>query len=449
MNHLFPVRAVSLLLLAATSGGLAPARVGAGEELNLEGLKKEYKEILTARNATRMTGLVKRLAEADDPKGVPYLVDGAVVIPSLVNYQTALKAISRFRNEKTIQELVRLSLEPKPEYFRQRVLILEGFGLRSDPVSRDAIYACLDIAKAKYVHVQVAAIHSCATRKEKEAVPELIKILEKYGTQRDRILVEAREALAALTDEDFDEVQDWKKFWDTHKETLDPKNLNQGKGPTRVVKIKKTKESVEFFGVEILSKNVMFVIDCSGSMELYDEDPDPAQPHKNIEIERQRLKRAKDAMLTAISKLRGRSKFNIIAFNSLVIPWNKLMVPASNENLSSARSFINKFRADKLTHTDDALEKAFEDPNIDTLVLLSDGAPMKQGTSPFNLQDKILSRVKDLNSSRKVRIDTFGFEGEGKVPRKYGGGPAGSSDSMVAFLKKLASQNGGKYQPIK
>ena len=99
------------------------------------------------------------------------------------------------------------------------------------------------------------------------------------------------------------------------------------------------------------------------------------------------------------------------------------------------------------------------------------------GRLPVNrwIVEKILKRVADINSSRKVRIDTFGFDpaggakggGAGGAPGGSaggapgggaggapgggagggpGGGPAGGS--LADFLQRLAEQNGGKYRPI-
>jgi hypothetical protein len=69
---------------------------------------------------------------------------------------------------------------------------------------------------------------------------------------------------------------------------------------------------------------------------------------------------------------------------------------------------------------------------------------------------KILKRVQDLNASRKVTINTFGFEGRGEWPKKLpiaGRPPPPPSDdaikSFVEFLKSLATDSGGTFQAIK
>jgi len=406
--------------------------------------EKDLKETIRSGNAAQMLKLIQGLSKSDDPRSAELLVEGAISIPSLKNYEAAKKAIARFSNQETIESLVKTCYKARD--FRKRILILDAFGLRKDEKSRQAIHDTLK-AKKEMVQVRIAAIHACVNRKEKEAIPLLIDLVDSYQGKRGRTLLESREALLLLTGRDFDAVEDWRKFWDGNKKTLDPANLDR-KGLTRIV-LKKTRDSVEFFGKEILSRNVMFVIDCSQSMMLW--DPDPEFRGDDIEVRRERLRRAKLQLLLAVRKLPPGSRYNIIAFNDHVYPWSKTLVPASRSSFNKARKFVAKFKADLLTHTDKALELAFTDPNIDTIVLLSDGSPYKGVIDP-DLPKKILERVRDLNSSRKIRIDTFGFEGAGKLPRKYrqmGYRSGGTSEELVKFLKALASQNSGEYQSIR
>jgi len=90
-------------------------------------------------------------------------------------------------------------------------------------------------------------------------------------------------------------------------------------------------------------------------------------------------------------------------------------------------------------------------------VLLSDGSPMKTSLDEWKtLIPKIEEKVKDTNASRRVRIDTFGFEGQGQWPSKgspFAGRPPPAptpeeTKSFVDFLKTLASDSGGTYRAI-
>ncbi len=456
-----PMRRTRRSLLIMTVLALAPFSsliVSAAELGNSEvkKLKKELKLYTQAGNAVKMTGLVGRLSRMDDAKAVEILVEAAVVIPSFKNYEIARKALVRFARPATVEAMVAIATQRKGDW-RFKVLLLEAFGARRDKKSLEAVFIVL--AKGNIVHSRLAAIRACVSRKQKEAIPELIAHVDRNEKQRNRDWLEARQALLDLTNQDFESVEDWKNYWEANKRSIDPKNLDRKDGPTKVV-VKKTKDSVEFFGSEILSQNVVFVIDCSGSMIMYDEDPE--YTGDNIEFDRRRVERAKAQTLRAVRKLRKKSRFNIITYNSRVFMWQSRksgkrlipkIVPATVRSVKAAQKFVKGFQATQLTHTDEALEKAFQDPAIDTIVLLSDGAPFKGNQGGGDLQKKILERVKDLNAGRKLRIDTFGFEGGGKYPKSVRGGAAGGGGGpespMVKFLKELAKRNGGEYRPIK
>ncbi|MCA8963190.1 MAG: hypothetical protein KDC38_21860, partial [Planctomycetes bacterium] len=94
----------------------------------------------------------------------------------------------------------------------------------------------------------------------------------------------------------------------------------------------------------------------------------------------------------------------------------------------------------------------FETPEIDTIVLLSDGCPSKAGHKWKELIEKILVDVPKWNALPKIEIDTFGFEGEGELPPGQQRGKPDPEDpkpeDLIAFLKKLAEDSGGKYTPV-
>jgi hypothetical protein len=419
-------------------------------------LKKRFKRAMKRGDPDAVAAFIKRAAKVDDPEVAPLVVHAAIVIPSAKNYERALSGIRKYKSEETIKALVELGAKSKK--YQERVLIVEGFGKRSGGSSgaeevREAIYQSL--RKDPAVHVRVAAIMACSARKEREAVPVLIDHLESRQKERDRDWLECRQALLDLTGENFELIADWRNFWEANKTSLDPKAIGKKNGGKtgRRVKVKKSDDAAEFFGEEIHSQNVVFVIDCSGSMRLY--DPHPKYKGKNEERDRERLRRAKQQTAKAILKLKKKSRFNIVAFNSQVFSWKKRVSGASHGNIKKAKKFVQGFNADMFTHTKDALEEAFKDPGVDTIVLLSDGSPYEQNMGPAEAEayaQRILKRVKDLNASRKLTINTFGFEGQGVQPGRAGGGGTlggGGANSGKEFLTKLAKRNNGKYKSIK
>ena len=70
---------------------------------------------------------------------------------------------------------------------------------------------------------------------------------------------------------------------------------------------------------------------------------------------------------------------------------------------------------------------------------------------------QILKNISNQNATRKLRINTFGFEGTGLWPDKIPGQPGGPRPTptpkdvelFVDFMKQLAEDNYGSFQPVK
>jgi len=280
----------------------------------------------------------------------------------------------------------------------------------------------------------------------------LIATVDAHSDERDLLWLESRHALLKITGQDFETAADWKKWWAVARETFDPGAAPDEDGRTMVVK--KTGGGVEFFGAEIFSRNLIFVIDVSGSMAMFDQG---SMKRKEAEKTRIRLDRARKQLLRAIESLPKTARFNIVVYSNKVTAWQKNLKPASKSAIKSAGKFVNEFLARGATYTDDALKRAFQDPEADTIVLLSDGAPTKPEFPSDFLIGQILKDIGDLNAARKMRINTFGFEGTGLWPDKIPGQPSGprplptlqNVETFVGFMKQLAEDNHGSFQPIK
>ena len=82
---------------------------------------------------------------------------------------------------------------------------------------------------------------------------------------------------------------------------------------------------------------------------------------------------------------------------------------------------------------------------VDTIFFLTDGMP-NAGQIP--VADNILVKVKELNKTRKVKINSVGVfsaGGGGGRGGMRGGNNGSEADQGGAFLKKLAEENDGKY----
>jgi len=251
---------------------------------------------------------------------------------------------------------------------------------------------------------------------------------------------------------DLPAAEDYKNYFVAHKgddDLFDPRRLKGG-----------ARTGVSLFGTLVTGKNIAFVIDTSGSMLTTDPvtatgaaprpsgprtvvgDPSkqPAEEKKDEPpSDRQRMYRAKTELAKVIRALPEDVRFNIINYASDVASWKKSMVPASDANKKAAVEYVEALKADGITVTDMAVEEAFADLQLDTVYLITDGAPTHIGQMGPGLPEDapaliraIHARVEELNFLRGVRIFTLGFP-----------------EAEEEFLKKLSATHGGTYAPIK
>lgn len=218
-----------------------------------------------------------------------------------------------------------------------------------------------------------------------------------------------------------------------------------------------SKTGLTLFGAAITGKNLAFIIDVSGSMETTDPYPPGEEPRARAQTvvgdgsrerelerrrfieERQRMSRARRELAKVVRALGSDMRFNIIAYSSDVQPWRKSLVPASDANRKSAVEYIEGLRPAGITVTDMALEDAFSDLEVDTIYLITDGAPTHLGSAGPGLPEdstelirQIHARVAELNFLRGVRIFTLGFK-----------------DAEIDFLEKLAADHLGRCVEIR
>ncbi len=436
--------------------------------------KKEVREyqktvanLVRGKRQDALYRLVKEIAEKDSPRLATLLLDVGTALESERIYNRAVEGIARLKNPEAIQALIK-ALDSRRTPTARRVLVLDGFAKRTD--DEEAFHAAVEHLKSSSVQMQLAVIGVMRSHRRKEAVPLLIDVLDRFSKVRERIWYEVRVALVDLTGRDFEEVEDWRKFWKTAKETLDPKKIDEerrgkkgkkkgkkkkdGKTSGTSIVLKKRPDAIEFFGAEVFSRNLTFVIDISGSMVLY--DPSDEYEGDDEERDRQRLVRAKVQLTSALKKLKPSTRFNIISFSHTITRWKKQLVPAKPKHVAAAVKFVRSLEPAGGTHTDEAIKAAFEDFSVDTIVLLTDGAPAKvvngrqRPGNPMGLMKRILKYVKNVNAGRRVVIETFGFTGHGESPSSHPQTPAGGDPSVfVKFLKRLASITGGSFHAIK
>ena len=165
-------------------------------------------------------------------------------------------------------------------------------------------------------------------------------------------------------------------------------------------------------GTTALSKDIIFVIDKSGSMSG------------------EKIAQVKRVFTNIISELPPDDYFNVLFFDASVRSFSTTLMEANSKNKADAANFVNSLDASSGTNINQALLEALGmfvsgSKRVPIIVFLTDGAPTEGITSPYVIR----KNVRDANKV-KVSIFTiaFGIEDEGNYD----------------FLKALSIENYGK-----
>ncbi|OUU24592.1 MAG: hypothetical protein CBC13_03180 [Planctomycetia bacterium TMED53] len=310
--------------------------------------------------------------------------------------------------------------------------------------------------------VQGAAVEAFRKSQSAICVEPLINLLDKLLKKRKDVLYhQVRDALWELTGQDFELIEEWFAWWEPRQNTFDPmEETHDGKTG---VKRKRRGDDPEFWGVPVESKNIVFVIDTSGSMRYVHKDDIPGLARGDgsdggqssgggqMTADQQRLARfwtrmemAKRELRKVIRKMSKDAAFNCVRFDTNVSKFKKKATPASNGNKKSAIKWVDGLKYNGNTNTMDALIQAFsQDARTNTIFFLSDGLPSVDGKVNDPTQP-ILDKVFELNRFRKIKIHCFGFH-----PFTQGGQQMPGLTEANTWLRKLAETTGGTYTDMK
>ncbi|MBI4585598.1 MAG: VWA domain-containing protein [Planctomycetes bacterium] len=376
--------------------------------------------------------------------------------------------LGRLRRIAEVNEMKRL-MKNCPRW-QGRLLLLDAslaFGSsRSDRL--DMAFEALEDGAPAVIRRALFYLKKVADLKTVDAIlSRFLEIDRKEGAYRgddwDRARFACRDALTALLKISLPAAVDYQNYLSTRRDWPDLFNpARSGEG---------ARTALTLFGTEVTGKNIVFVIDVSGSMMATDpiiltgreeekhktevvrkkkdrekdggKEKDAAKEEAKVEpsvvTERRRITRARKELVKVIRALPEGVKINIIAYSSDVASWKVKLVPATPETRKEAVAFVETLDADGITVTDRALESAFEDLSVDTIYLITDGAPTHVGSTGPELPpdakeliEAIHKRIRELNFLRGVRLFTLGFP-----------------EAEEEFLKKLAADNSGTYAPIR
>lgn len=331
---------------------------------------------------------------------------------------------------------------------RVKVSALEALAKAPGTSWQDAVVARLEDADWG---VQVVAARVVGDREMGKAIPVLIKALAGASPRVGDALVAALRSLTGQSIEPY--AEPWAKWWEANRSRYGADGR-----PLQPLVHQPRATDIAFYGLKVRSDKVLFVIDTSGSMKhekqappptaapkgatTGDDKPKPDEPPSKfsgpkIEIAKQELRRA----LRALPK---EAMFNIISFNHGVIQWQPKMMAANDANKELAYAWIRDMAPSGSTYIDGALrlgfkmagmgayDKAYPGVAVDTIILLSDGAPTDNAfpeSKEMNPND-ILAHVREWNAAKRVVVHCVGID---------------NVVQGIEFMKKLAAENGGTY----
>ncbi len=248
--------------------------------------------------------------------------------------------------------------------------------------------------------VQIACLRALGSTRQAAAVSVLIELLEEWTGRR------AHEVVLSLTS--LTEMKlgyrsvSWTRWWADHQGGFEPAPLEL----IRWDDLAAPRDTVAFYGIPVHSDRLTFVLDISGSMEGG------------------KLARLKKELTGIIERLPEHSLFNMIFFTGSVHPWRDKLQRLTDKNRKAALTEVRERRAGGATNLWDSLLEAFEDEEVDTIYLLSDGEPTAGEVTNLSI---LCSRITELNQHRRVAIHVvlIGMKSE--------------------HLRRLALDSGGNY----
>lgn len=272
----------------------------------------------------------------------------------------------------------------------------------------DAIVYAQRSLGAREWELRVAALRYLTMYRDVATIPLLIG---RYGKEEGRIRAEVDTALFVHTGTRCYKRSDWDAWWRKNKNGFVLPHEDTVRGGMSSV----GGQTSAYHGIPLVSKKVAFLIDTSGSMGA----------RMGTDRKRTRLEVAKTELRKVLEIVPRDFMVNLIPYSSGVTAlWQELEV-ADDPNKDKIKKRILGMRPGGGTNIYGALERAFEDRNVDTIYLLTDGEP---SAGAVVNADEIADEVARWNHLRQIVVHCIGL----------------GIDSQL--LRRLAEESGGVYK---
>ncbi|MFN7587545.1 MAG: VWA domain-containing protein [Planctomycetota bacterium] len=324
---------------------------------------------------------------------------------------------------------------PKMKEPTDLIVLLDAFAAAGKAAAPHAT-PVLALLEHKEEAVAERAAQALAKLAVPAAIAPMLKLLERAtGQSKARVVA----ALEILTGQSFGtNLAAWQSWWQKEGATVAKGGQELGGGtPSK----RSVRDDLYYFGIpQDTCKSILYVIDCSGSMEAKVQLQTTGTSAGGKVPETTRLEACKKELIRGLGQLRPDQKFAILWYNQEPHFWEPKMQLASKETVMKAQAFVQTLRSSGSTNIHDSLEMGFRlsgrgskdkyyGMEIDTVFLLTDGAP----TTPdgkLDSTDKILASCRTWNPLKRVVIHCIAI----------------GRDLNAEFLRQLASENGGDFK---
>ena len=357
--------------------------------------------------------LVRALGLSDDPEAGAALLEMAREENLLVRIEV-LEALGRLRVRKALPVL-QVFLRDEDPIIRDAAA--RALGMLGDRFARSTLERALDDAAPRVVE---SAARSLGLLDDVGAAPALIAALRRVVGKDLRVEDAITEALQALSGKDIHaDPELWHGWWLTAKDQRPFQKAQEQPGS-------KTVTGPHYYGFPVRSSRVIFVLDISRSMGW-----------------NERLDSAKAELIQVLESLPATTRFNLVVFSDRAYTWNHRLTEATAVRVRRAVAFIRQQRPLSGTNTYEALVRAFEDPDADTVFFLSDGQPSVGRVIDPQV---ILGRVRDWNRLRRVRIHGVALL-RGEPPTAFAS--LEDPERSLWFMSRLCKDNDGHFKEIR
>ncbi len=421
-------------------GSQLPVLIYLAGELKLKSARPEIVELLDNRKESISSAALIAILKLGIGDQLSKIEDALIKGGSKKSIEFKIEALDALAATGTDEALEIVAKVAKEGDLESKTIAVGSLGRLKK--SDTALEALLVAIKDPAVEVRNAALRSLRGFRKKEMISALINRIKEE--KEEKLRIDALKILIVSTGKNMGlEHLDWNKWWDLAESKFEFPKLDKKGTSVKAY-------GLDYFGIEISSNRIAFLIDASSSMrqmvtvkkrkEKPKEKDKPKKgstgrvPPKDSEKDGKgslkpgkamKLDVLKHEMIRVLRGLPASANINIMYFHTTFQAWKKKLQPMNASGRKQAIDFIRKLQNGTGTNVYDTLEAALKDRRVDTIFLLTDGNPTRGKLTDKNA---ILKKIQVLNRVRGATINCIAFGEKSEL------------------LKELAAQNGGVYR---